>query len=242
MRRATREITRVTEPEIGGPQPSPARPFMAARTRAAAIGLVFAAALAVGGLTAVRLLGAGDSADSAGAAGSATAGQPGGTSLALEAHLPEPVASPHTAAMPLDHASRSKTGSGVKPAPTGGRPATPSSPPPQPGTTGGSAPTAQAPTSASSGSATCQNPQYTTSDPTAMWNLAPYFVANDMWNTSGYNVTQTLYACSYSNWDVVATMDNSKGDGAVKTYPNSHRDFGKQSGDQFVQLDHQYVR
>ena len=58
-----------------------------------------------------------------------------------------------------------------------------------------------------------------------MWNLSPYFVANDMWNISGYNVSQTLYGCSYSDWYVTATMDNSKGDGAVKTFPNSHRDF-----------------
>jgi len=77
----------------------------------------------------------------------------------------------------------------------------------------------------STGSASCQNPQYQTSDPTAMWNLAPYFVANDMWGISGYNVSQTQYACSYSDWYVVATMDNSNSDGHVKTYPNSHRDF-----------------
>ena len=58
-----------------------------------------------------------------------------------------------------------------------------------------------------------------------MWNLAPYYLANDMWNVSGYNVSQTIYGCSYSDWYAVATMDNSKGDGAAKTYPNSHRDF-----------------
>jgi Glycosyl hydrolase family 12 len=58
-----------------------------------------------------------------------------------------------------------------------------------------------------------------------MWNLQPYFVAQDMWNASGYSVTQTIYACSYSNWYVTATMNNDNGDGAVKTYPNSHRDF-----------------
>ena len=58
-----------------------------------------------------------------------------------------------------------------------------------------------------------------------MWNQSPYFVSNDMWNASGYSVTQTLYACSYSNWYVTATMNNDSGDGAVKTYPNSQRDF-----------------
>jgi hypothetical protein len=58
-----------------------------------------------------------------------------------------------------------------------------------------------------------------------MWNQAPYFVANDAWNSNNYPLTQTLYACSYSNWYVVATMNNNNGDGAVKTFPNSHRDF-----------------
>jgi hypothetical protein len=41
-------------------------------------------------------------------------------------------------------------------------------------------------------------------------------------------VSQTLYGCSYSDWYVVATMDNSKGNGVVKTFPNSHRDFGNE--------------
>lgn len=58
-----------------------------------------------------------------------------------------------------------------------------------------------------------------------MWNQDPYFVANDAWNASNYSVTQTLYACTYSNWYVVASMNNNSGDGAVKTFPNSHRDF-----------------
>jgi hypothetical protein len=58
-----------------------------------------------------------------------------------------------------------------------------------------------------------------------MWNQAPYFVYNDAWNAQNYQVSQTLYACSYSNWYVVANMNNNSGDGAVKTYPNSHRDF-----------------
>ena len=58
-----------------------------------------------------------------------------------------------------------------------------------------------------------------------MWNVSPYFVSNNMWNASGYSVTQTLYACSHSDWYVTATMNNDSGDGAVKTYPNSQRDF-----------------
>lgn len=46
-----------------------------------------------------------------------------------------------------------------------------------------------------------------------------------MWGISGYSVSQTIYACSYGNWYVTADMNNDNGDGHVKTYPNSQRDF-----------------
>lgn len=49
------------------------------------------------------------------------------------------------------------------------------------------------------GSATCTHPSFVTSAQYGMWNLAPYFVYNNMWGISGYTVTQTLYACSYSD-------------------------------------------
>lgn len=71
----------------------------------------------------------------------------------------------------------------------------------------------------------CTDPKYVTSDPDGMWNHRGYWVHNNMWNASGYDVTQTLSACSFRNWKVTATADNSAGDGAVKTYPNVHKDF-----------------
>ena len=40
-----------------------------------------------------------------------------------------------------------------------------------------------------------------------------------------YQCAETLYACSYHNWYVVANMNNNNGDGAVKTYPNVHKDY-----------------
>jgi Glycosyl hydrolase family 12 len=58
-----------------------------------------------------------------------------------------------------------------------------------------------------------------------MWSDGGYVVHNNMWNVSGYNVSETLRACSHSSWYVTATADNSNGDGAVKTYPNVHRDY-----------------
>jgi len=50
-------------------------------------------------------------------------------------------------------------------------------------------------------------------------------VHNNMWNVSGYKVSESLEACSHSSWNTTATADDSRGDGAVKTYPNVHKDY-----------------
>jgi hypothetical protein len=80
-------------------------------------------------------------------------------------------------------------------------------------------------TASPAAAATCSNPRFRTSSPNGMWNNGGYIVHNNMWNVSGYKVTETLSACSYRNWYVRANANNSKGDGAVKTYPNVHKDF-----------------
>jgi hypothetical protein len=71
----------------------------------------------------------------------------------------------------------------------------------------------------------CEHPRYVTTDPDGMWFRGRYVVHNNMWNASGYDVSQRLRACSPGNWSVRATADNRSGDGAVKTYPNVHRDY-----------------
>ena len=55
--------------------------------------------------------------------------------------------------------------------------------------------------------------------------LGGFYVDTDTWNVAELSVSQTLYVCDYNNWYVVAKMDNTSGDGAVKTYPNVHQDF-----------------
>jgi hypothetical protein len=134
--------------------------------------------------------------------------------------MPQVAATPQLAAMPKHGSTKRAAKPSPSATPTGA--ATTASPSQTPTSPGSVTPT---PANTGTGSASCQHPQYTTSDPSGMWNLAPYFIMNNMWGVSGYNVSQTLYGCSYSNWYVVATMDNSNGDGHVKTYPNSHRDF-----------------
>jgi hypothetical protein len=77
------------------------------------------------------------------------------------------------------------------------------------------------PTPPPAGDAACTHPSFTTSAQFGVWNLSPYFVANDMWNAGAGNVSQTLSACSYSDWSVTAT---ASGSGSVLTYPDSHLD------------------
>ena len=76
-------------------------------------------------------------------------------------------------------------------------------------------------------SSSCTSPVFVTSDPDGGWSTNGYYVHNNMWNVSGYNVRETLSACAYNNWYVTATMDNSRSDGAVKTYPNVHKDYNE---------------
>lgn len=78
---------------------------------------------------------------------------------------------------------------------------------------------------ATAAAAACANPKFVTSDSNGMWNTRGYIVHNNMWNVSDYKVSETLSACSHRKWSVRAIADNSSGDGAVKTYPNVHKDF-----------------
>jgi hypothetical protein len=76
---------------------------------------------------------------------------------------------------------------------------------------------------------TCTNPSHTIpmdpADPQAGITLSGYYVDADTWNAANYQVSQTMYVCDYGNWYVIANMNNDKKDGAVKTYPNVHKDF-----------------
>ena len=69
-------------------------------------------------------------------------------------------------------------------------------------------------------------PVFVTSDPNGGWSHDGFYVHNNMWNSAKYSpCTSTLYAWSHDNWYVLAKMDNKTGDGAVKTYPNVHKDY-----------------
>ena len=186
-----------TSPEAG-PRGKRAIPL----SRAGIIGAVAACAvLAAGGLAAASLTGggagAGSGARQADVRNVTVSGAGGGAGNAATA-MPQVAAGPRMAHMPKSATSPAAAARSSSPA-------------------------ASAP--AGDGSATCAHPSFVTSDQYGMWNQAPYFVYNNMWGISGYSVSQTLSACSYSDWYVTATMNNDTGDGHVKTYPNSHRDW-----------------
>jgi hypothetical protein len=69
----------------------------------------------------------------------------------------------------------------------------------------------------------CTKPVFTTSSHNGMWSNGGYFVHNNMWNDSESLGPETLYACSYHSWYVTSTQTNHAG--AVKTYPNVHKDY-----------------
>lgn len=72
----------------------------------------------------------------------------------------------------------------------------------------------------------CRHPEFVTSDPDGGQSIGKHYYAhNNMWNAGGYNVSQTMRVCSPGNWSVSARADNKSHDGAVKTYPNVHRDY-----------------
>jgi hypothetical protein len=73
------------------------------------------------------------------------------------------------------------------------------------------------------GGSACTNPAFVTSDPNGGWSNGGYFVHNNMWNSSAGLGPETLYACSYHSWYVVSNQTNNAG--AVKTYPNVHKDY-----------------
>lgn len=70
------------------------------------------------------------------------------------------------------------------------------------------------------------NPVFVTSDPNGGWPEGGYYIYNNMWNSANYSpCTSRLYAWSHDKWRVVTKMNNRRGDGAVKTYPNVHRNY-----------------
>lgn len=71
----------------------------------------------------------------------------------------------------------------------------------------------------------CKHPTFVISGNQGGQSIGRYYADNNMWNAGGYDVSQTMRVCSPGNWSVTARADNRRGDGAVKTYPNVHRDY-----------------
>lgn len=78
---------------------------------------------------------------------------------------------------------------------------------------------------------------FVTSDANGGWSEGGYYVHNNMWNSRKYSpCTSILYATSHAKWHVVTRMNNKTGDGAVKTYPNVHRDYRRVAIESFDSL------
>ncbi|MFC8502749.1 FG-GAP-like repeat-containing protein [Pedococcus sp. NPDC057267] len=83
----------------------------------------------------------------------------------------------------------------------------------------------------------CTNPYFTTSDPNGGITDNGYYVHNNLWNAASYpGTTGTTQVCSYHSWNHIASASNTSGDGAVKTYPNVHKDYSGRTISSFPRL------
>jgi hypothetical protein len=93
------------------------------------------------------------------------------------------------------------------------------------------------PTSTNTSATTvCTNPHFATSDPNGGITDGGYYVHNNLWNAANYPGTRgTTQVCSYRSWNHIGTASNN-GDGAVKTYPNVHKDYSGRTISSFSKL------
>ena len=138
-----------------------------------------------------------------------------------------PTTPPAAISAPSPSHASSSASSSSSPSPSASSAGTsPTASPTQPTAT----PTASAPASTpvtppptSAASATCTDPSFTTASAFGSETLGAYTVSNNMWNAGGGGISQTLSACSSSDWSVDANVADD--DGGVKTYPNSAYNF-----------------
>jgi hypothetical protein len=221
----------------GAPRPRHRKPAGAARRQGALLTALLVGGVTICGVTAVSYLDSGGWHATPAAAVTLNAGavvsmvRPGQADGDATA-MPEPAGQPTQAFLPAyvsrgrasatarKHARSAPTRS-ASPSPSGTSSPTAGSPTPatSPSPTPPSASPAPTPTSVGRGA--CTNPGFTTSAQFGTWDLSPYFVTNDMWNAGAGNVSQTLSACSFSDWKVTATASGGSG---VLTYPDSHLD------------------
>jgi hypothetical protein len=83
-------------------------------------------------------------------------------------------------------------------------------------------------------SRSCTKPVFVTSGKNGGWSTKGYYVHNNMWNDNEALGPETLYACAYNNWYVVSNQTNRAG--AVKTYPNVHKDYNDKPISSFSQI------
>jgi hypothetical protein len=72
--------------------------------------------------------------------------------------------------------------------------------------------------------------------------LSGFYVDTDTWNFANYaGSQQTMYVCDYNNWYATVNLNNNNGDGAVKTYPNVHKDFASPKISTFSSIASSFV-
>jgi hypothetical protein len=76
----------------------------------------------------------------------------------------------------------------------------------------------------------CTSPRHTitgtAANPQNGITLRGYYVSADTWNFGPYpGSREKLYICNFNNWYAKVNVNDNANDGAVKTYPNVHKDY-----------------
>jgi hypothetical protein len=134
----------------------------------------------------------------------------------------------------------------VSASPTPTATATPTPAPTQTPTPTPSATPSPTPSPSPTGFNTCTTPRYTLatnpSNPQDGYTLSGYYVTNDTWNFASYpGSQQTMYICDYNNWYAMVNVNDNANDGAVKTYPNVHKDFSNPTVGSFSTISSSYA-
>lgn len=69
----------------------------------------------------------------------------------------------------------------------------------------------------------CTSPAFTFTGQGSRGIAGGYDASAEQWGVNGYNYKSTMGVCDHDSWFVDVTTDNTKGDGAVKSYPSMRR-------------------
>lgn len=92
----------------------------------------------------------------------------------------------------------------------------------------------------------CSNPTYVRQWVPTFANdgffMSNYYIDQSSWNFGPYpGSDQSMHICDYNNWYAMVKVNDNANDGAVKSYPNVHKDYNNPRIDSFTTISSTYA-